>query len=175
IKRALEISTWLEAHEVSLELMGLWQEVEPENPDTYQFMAQQQIYFGMLKSALVSIEKVLDLGANFNFDYFNQFLPELNEKERAEVLTGLEKLSSKHPANGQLWLSRAYIYSLIDQRDAALKAAGKAMRYDSKNDNPAVVHAKLSFNYNHHKAALKEMERGIRKFPESHAMHLLYV
>ncbi len=175
IKRALEISTWLEAHEVSLELMGLWQEVEPDNPNTYQFMAQQQIYFGMLKSALVSVERVLELGADFNFDYFNQMLPELNEQERAEVLSELEKLSLKFPKNAQLWLSRAYVYALMDQRDSALKAAEKAIHLDSKDANPVVVHAKLSFNYNNHKTALKEMEKGIRKFPESHALHLLYI
>jgi len=175
IKRALEISTWMEVHQVSLELMSLWQEVEPTNPKAHEIMAQQQLYFGLVKGALVSIQKVLDLGGQFNFDLFNQVAPKLNESERLETLRTLEKMSKDYPENSQIWLSLSNFYSLLDQRQSALNAAQVAMRLDENDDRPVVMHAELRFNYFDQHSALKEMEKGLKKFPHSKQLNFLYL
>jgi tetratricopeptide (TPR) repeat protein len=174
IRRGLELSTWLEVHQVSLELITLWQEVEPNNPKAHQIMAQQQLYFGLIKGSLKSIERVFELGAEFNFDYFNQLTSKLNEAEGLEVLRKLETLSQKYPKNSQLWLSRSYLYALLDQRQSALDASAKAIKLDKDDSRPVVVHAELRFNYNDHQAGLKEMEKGLKRFPDSKQLNLLY-
>lgn len=174
IKRALEISTWMEAHQVSLELMSLWQEVEPLNPKAHEIMAQQQLYFGRVKSALVPIEKVLELGAVFNFDLFNQVVPKLNETEKREVLRKLEQLSKTYSNNSQVWLSVSNLYALLDQRQSALDAAKKAMRLDKQDVRPVVMHAELRFNYHDQQSAISEMEKGLKKFPTSKQLNVLY-
>lgn len=174
IQRALEISTWMEVHPVSLELMSLWQEVEPLNPKAYQIMAQQQLYFGRAKSALTPIEKALDLGADFDFDLFNQVVPKLNASDRMEVLRKLEQLRKKFPQNSQVCLSTANLYALLDQRQSALDAAEKAIHLDKQDVRPVVMHAELRFNYHDQQSALKEMEHGLKKFPDSKQLNVLY-
>jgi tetratricopeptide (TPR) repeat protein len=174
IKRALEISTWMEAHQISLELIALWQEVEPQNPIAHKIMAQQQLYFGLVEGALASVEKVLALDDDFNFDYFNQVLPSVPEEDRIVILRRLEDISEKYPKNSQVWLARAHMYGLLDQRQSALEAAAKAKRYNRKDDRPVVMHSELKFNYNDHNSALNDMQRGLKKFPNSQALHLLY-
>ncbi len=175
IKRALEISSWLEAHQISLELIALWQEVEPDNPVAHMIMARQQLYFGLVEGSLLSIERVLALGEPFNFDYFNQLVPRLPESGQLELLRKLEILNDKYPDNSQLSLSRAHLYALLDQRQSALDAATRARKLDKYDDRPVIMRSELRFNYGHEREALKEMEKGVRQFPDSKPLHLLYI
>ncbi len=174
IKRGLEISTWLEAHKASLEFVNLWQEAEPDNPDAYRYMARQQLAFNRVKGALASIGRVLDLGADYNFDLFNQVLARIEKPEQLDALRKLELLSDRHPRNSQIWLARSHVHTLLDQRQAALDTSAKSIRLDRNDVRPLVMNAELKFNYNDQKAALSEMKRGLRRFPDSPSLNLLY-
>ena len=178
IRRAVEISLYLEADETSLDLLQLWQEVEPQNPDVYRLLARQQIILGDLLSSVKAIEKVLELHAGFDFELFNQVLRNVTKKDYPALDLELTRLSKRFPEDSQLWLTHSRLHSLQGNQEEALAASQKAIRLDEKNVVPVLVHAEQMFNFSddpEKKDALRYMEKHLKKFPENRALNLLYL
>jgi len=175
IQRGLEMSNALNKTKTSFALVDLWQDIEPENSKAHAAMATQQLLMGKVEEAIATIERVLALGGDYDFEVFNRLVVQLDESEQRETLDKLEPLSQSYPKRGDLWLSISYLQAWLKENDAALRSAKQAMKLDKNNVKPVIMHAQLRFNAGKKKQALKEMERGLKKFPNSHRLHLNYV
>lgn len=172
-ERTTRIATSIKAQKAALMAAQLWYEVDPKNPQAKQVLASQLVQTGQLKSAIALLEELLKETGSANFEHLTASSQQLNQNQRNELLSELDRLLKDHPENAQLLMAKTVLLQFNGRSGEALASAEKLHR--QQNDTRSLsLKSKLNHQLGNTEKALRELKKGVKKSPNNKVLRVLY-
>ncbi|MBD1589115.1 tetratricopeptide repeat protein [Pseudomonas typographi] len=172
-ERALRIAEYLGADQPALEMSLLWARNDPANVEAQRAAAIQLARAGRYDESMAYMEKVLQGRGETHFDFLALSAAETDKPTRDGLLKSFDQLLAKYPNNGQLVFGKA----LLLQQDGDTAGALKLLEDNPAKDGeiaPVLLQARLLQATDQPKAAIRLLERAIRKNPDDKRLRLTY-
>jgi tetratricopeptide (TPR) repeat protein len=121
----------------------LWAELEPDNLEANNTLANLLARAGRTPEALAHLEVIARSGEKANFPILLNGFPTLPPEEQAELVRGLEALSRDFPDSPSLLLTRALAYDELDDNARALATLDTLFAKDPFQYQALLLEAKL--------------------------------
>ncbi len=172
IARAVSTASYQKNNGALQELGVLWAEVEPDNIQARNmaFYAQaQQAHFDL---AFAHAEYLLRHNNGKYMVLLPSYTAELDEEHRLLLLEQYIAGEQNHPGNRDLLLGKTLLLAQLARIDAALSTVHRILA-EYPDDQPArLVAAQIQHKDGRHKAAIAELEQGLKHSPKSQQLQL---
>jgi tetratricopeptide (TPR) repeat protein len=167
------ISQFLQREEEALEASRLWVELEPDNMEANNTYASLLVRRGQTVEALPYLALVERSSGSANFPVLLNGFNQLDDRQRAALVRGVNELAAEFPDNPRLLLTQAMIHSELGQYDAALDKLDAVLKLEPEQNQALLLEARLLVETGSKKPYAR-LERALAKYPEDTLLRLRY-
>jgi tetratricopeptide (TPR) repeat protein len=114
------LTQFMQREQEALEASQLWVELAPDNAEANSTLATLLVRQGRTLDALPHLAVVQRSEGSANFPMLFNGFDQLDDQQRAELVSGINQLAEEFPASTQLLLTQALIHTEFDQYPEAL-------------------------------------------------------
>ena len=174
ITRAMRIAQSLNADNAQQQLADLWLQLEPDNLLAHRVSAIQAVKRQDLETALVHMERIMELGKDADFDSLAAMSANLPPAQQRELLQLYERLAERHPGNPELEYSIALLLKITGAPEQALERIER-LTNQQPNFQPAIaLKGDLLYQTGQTREALTYLTTNTRRFPANRQLGTLY-
>ncbi len=172
IERAMQVSEFLGAHQVALDLSLLWVEVAPNDPNALRAGALQLARAGSHEPAMEMMQRVLAMQGETNFDFLALAAAQSDPDARRGILQTLQSLQQRNPDNAQLVFATALLLQQDNREDEALALLDSLPEAES-SEASVMLQARLLAGQGEMERSIEVLQEGLRQHPDDQRMRLL--
>lgn len=167
------LTQFMQREQEALEAALLWVELDPDNVEANNTLANLLVRQGRTLEALPAMGLVQRHGVSSNFPALLTGFGELNERQRAELVGGINALAAEFPDNPQLLLTQALINAEYNQFEQSLQKLDELFQIEPYQTQAVLLEAKvlLASNAKHPYARL---EKALAEDPANMGLRLQY-
>ena len=172
IARAVSTATYQKDNKALQELGILWAEVEPDNLQARNmafYARAQQAHFDL------AFEHAQYLLSHNNGKYLvllPSYTAELDEEHRLLLLQQYTAGEQNHPGNRDLLLGKTLLLAQLAHIDEALNTVHRILDKHPADEPARLVAAQIQHKDGRYKAAITELEKGLKHSPKSQQLQL---
>ncbi|MDZ5604765.1 tetratricopeptide repeat protein [Pseudomonas sp. RP23018S] len=172
-ERAYRIAEYLGADEPALDTALLWARNDADNLEAQRAAAIQLARAGRYDESMAYMEKVLQAKGDTHFDFLALSAAETDQSTRDGLLQSFDRLSAKHPANGQLIFGKALLLNQDGKTQEALELLESHPVQDGEVA-PILLRARLLQTLDRGEEALPLLRSAIADNPDDKRLRLTY-
>ncbi|MCK5640566.1 MAG: tetratricopeptide repeat protein [Gammaproteobacteria bacterium] len=174
-KQATRAAVYGGDYEMALELVQLWVELAPEDPEGHQTAAALFIHAGEVDQAVLHLEHLL---SSAGIDSQHGFMLVANilsrEKNRLRALEVLEKLLAPRPKDVNALYAYTHLASLVGELDKALLTAERLVKLDPHMVKAWVLKGNILLKLGQNEKSLESLKQALKLDPKSARVRLSY-
>jgi len=151
----------------------LWVELDPDNVEANGTLASLLVRRGRTVEALPHLALAERSGAEANFPTLLNGFNQLDEQQRAVLVSGINELAAEFPENTQLLLTQALIHAEYDQYDLALDKLDKLFDLEPYQPQAILLEAKILLTVDA-KKPFARLQQALEEDPENKRLRLQY-
>lgn len=172
--RATHIAQYLKAHQATLDTAQLWLELEPENNEARLIVATELSQSGRLLEAFEQSKILLEHKSTTLFQSIAARAARATDTQREQLLVAYGELLQTHPKHPQLLVGHGLLLQQLQQPEAALKDARRALKVNKDYIPAAILEAKLLNQLKRPDEALKSLNAMLERHPDNKRLRLQY-
>ena len=169
-ERAFRIAEYLDDGPASLESAQLWAKSAPDSLDAQRNAAIQLARAGQHEQAMQVMERVLQQKGDTHFDFLALAAADTDERTRAGLLDGFQRLLERYPDNQQLLFGQALLLYQDGRNEEALQQLQRLPQ--ASQASAILLQARLLQDLGRHEQALKRLRQGIGQHPTDKRLRL---
>ena len=167
------LTQFLQREEDALEAAQLWVELEPDDAEANNTLAELLARNGRTLEALSHFAVVEQQVGGANFPIVLNGFERLNEDQRAQLAQGISQLISEYPENTLLLLTQALILTESEQYDEALDELHSLFKLEPEQPQAVLLEARILIAQQA-KNPYKRIERVLADNPDATLLRLQY-
>ncbi len=164
-ERAARIAQYVGVRSAALEAARIWAAGDPGNAEAHKLAAKILIEQNNFEAALHHLEQMLELEGAAGFDFLALNAQDLNDDERAGVVSAFDKLLAAHPNNPQLLFGKAILLRQSNETAAALVLAERIVQLAPDYVQGHILYGRLLQETGESDAAVASLADSIARFP----------
>lgn len=174
ITRAMRIAQTLNADNAQLQLAELWLELEPDNLLAHRVSAIQAVKRQDLETALIHMERIMELGEDADFDSLAAMSASLPAQQQQELLNLYQRLAERHPNTPELEYSIALLLKITQAPEQALERLEPLIIREPDFQPAIVLKGDLLYQTGQTREALSYLTTNTRRYPANRQLGTLY-
>ena len=167
IQRAFEAAQYIKDDPAALALATLWTDVAPDDLEAHQHAAVYQLKAGDFSTALMHMERVMELGGQSTFDRLALHVTSLDAQTQDSLLELYAELIERHPKEASLRYGHATLLAHRQQLEEAYAESSDLVRQHPDEASYVALHSKLMHKLEGADAALAYLEKQRKRLPKS--------
>ena len=170
---ATRLTQFLQREEDALVASQLWVELEPDNAEANNTLAELLARNERSLEALPYLAVVERQVGGANFPIALNGFEQLNEDQRAQLIKGIDELAAEFPQNAQLLLTQALILTESEYYDQALGELQKLFKLEPEQPQALLLEARILIDQKEDNP-YKRIERVLKDNPDAQLLRLQY-
>jgi len=167
------LAQFMQRDAAALQSAQLWVELEPDNAEANNTLAELLAQMGRTAEALPYLVAVERETGDANFAMLLNGFDHLSEPKRAALVAQIDQLAREYPQNTRLLLAQALIHTEYKQFDLALRDLDKLLALEPEQPQALLLEAKILVEQ---KAAkpFARIEKVLQEHPDASRLRLQY-
>mgnify|MGYP001823571445 FL=1 len=170
---ATHLAQFMRREPEALEAAQLWVELEPDNVEANNTLANLLVRRGRTLEAVPYVAAVARAGEDANFPVLLNGFRRLSPQEQADLVIAINDLAREFPDNGRLLLTQALIHEEMGQSDQALDKLDRIFKDDPYQQQAMLLESKLLLERGSRKPFAR-IERALEANPDDNRLRLQY-
>lgn len=175
IARAVSTASYQKNNEALQELGVLWAEVEPDNLQARNMAFYAQAQQSHFELAFEHAQYLLSHNNGKYLVLLPSYTAELDEEHRLLLLQQYIAGEQSHPGNRDLLLGKTLLLTQLARIDEALSTISGILNKYPSDESARLVAAQILHKDGRSKAAIAELEKGLKHSPKSQQLQLQLV
>lgn len=167
------LAQFMQRGDAALSSAQLWLELEPDNAEANNTVASLLAQQGKSAAALPYLVVVEQQTGEANFPMLLNGFSQLNEQQRTELVSGIDKLATQYPQNTRLLLTQALIHAEYRQFDLALDELDTLLDLEPEQPQAVLLEARILAEQNADKPYAR-LQRVLEDNPGAKRLRLQY-
>lgn len=170
---ATHLTQFLQREQEALQSAQLWVELEPENAEANNTLADLLARRGRTVEALPHLAVVERQTGSANFPILLSGFEQLSDERRAELVLGIDTLATEFPKNTRLLLTQALIHAEFKQYDLALENLQKLLKLEPDQPQAILLEARILADQKVDNP-YRRLQRVLQEKPDAKLLRLQY-
>jgi tetratricopeptide (TPR) repeat protein len=167
------ITQYLRRDEEMLRAAELWVALEPDNMEARNTLAGALVRQGRSTEALPHLTVIERQGEVANFPLVLADFDTLDERQRAELVTAINALSSEFPDSVQLLLTQALLHAELGQDELALERLDELLALEPAQPQALLLEARIRSERGDRRPYAR-IDKALRDDPDNQLLRLRY-